>query len=92
MNLLRVKFRWGWKARLLVDASSLHDDDDCVTPWIYSPEFSHTLNSTIISDDFPTVMMVQQRSKDNKEGLDIHLQIFEGASKIPETLGGQVWR
>ena len=61
VNPLGVKVRWDGKARPLVDASSPHDSDDSVPPWIYSPEYPGSVNSTILSEDFPTIMSSTER-------------------------------
>ena len=56
VNPLGVKVRWDGKARPLVDASSPHDSDDTAPPWIYSPELPGSVNSTIVANEFPSVM------------------------------------
>ena len=61
VNPLGVKVRWDGKARPLVDASSPHDGDNSVPPWIYNPEFPGSVNSTILAKDFPTIMSSTER-------------------------------
>ena len=49
---MEVKVTWDGKTRPLVD-----DDNDCVPPWIYNPEFPGSVKSTIILGNFPSAML-----------------------------------
>jgi hypothetical protein len=56
VNPMGAKLKPNGKIRVLVNASSPHDEDDWTPGWIWSPKLPGSVNSTIDPAKFPTKM------------------------------------